>query len=110
LTEAAPPLVSAAVNCSTAVPVELLTALQPVQLVSIVAEPGETERVPFEDVPDADPPQPASRTKIGTALATSTRVCQRRRNADPGRRKRLSARQPIEGERGLCGSEVTALP
>jgi len=109
LTEAAPPLFKAAKNCSTAVP-ELLTVLQPVQLVSMVAEPGVIENVPFEDVPVAVPPHPASRTKIGTAPATSTRVCQRPSNFKPYRGLCLSARRLREGKPGLCGSVVAAVP
>jgi hypothetical protein len=103
-------------NCSTAAP-ELLVALQPVQLVSTVAVPGETENVPFEEVPDADPPQPASTTKIGRAPAASNRpflpnskLRQRPANFASGRRKRRLARQPREGKPGFCGSIVAAVP
>lgn len=109
LTEAAPPLFSVAENSSTAVP-ELLTALQPVQLVSTVAKPGEMERVPFDEVPDAVPPQPASRTKIGTAPAASNRACQRPASFAFRRGKGLLTCLPTESRRGLCGSVVSAVP
>jgi hypothetical protein len=102
-------------NCSTAAP-ELLVALQPVQLVSTVAVPGETENVPFEEVPDADPPQPASRTKIGTAPAASNRPGMPRSKLGlppaalaSGRCERLLARQILEGKSGLCGSVVAGV-
>ncbi len=110
LTEAAPPPFRVAENCSTAMPELLLTALQPVQLVSMEDEPGEIEKVPFEDLPEADPPQPASKTKIGTAPAASTRAGQRPIKFDPARSKRLSARPASEGTAGLCGSVVAAVP
>jgi hypothetical protein len=64
VTLAALPPESVAENCSTAVPV-VPVALQPVQLVSIVGVPGEIENVPFEELPDTPPPQPASANKVG---------------------------------------------
>jgi len=61
------------VNCSTAEP-ELLVALQPVQLVSMVAVPGEIENVLFEEVVDGvPPPQPASTIKAGRPANTRNR-------------------------------------
>jgi hypothetical protein len=101
VTEAAPPLFSVAVNCSTACP-KLELALQPVQLVSIETVPGDTEKVPFE-LPEAVPPQPARRTKTGTAAATSTRAGQCRGKLD-------GKRWPLKCKPGLCGFVVTAVP
>ena len=46
-TDAGPPAVSEALNCSTAVPC-LLVPLQPVQLVSIVVVPGDRLKVALE--------------------------------------------------------------
>lgn len=108
-TEAAPPPLRVAENCSTDAP-ELLVALHPVQLVSMVAVPGETANVPFDEPPDADPPQPASKTRIGTAPAASIRAGQRPKTFDTCRGKRFPARLPREGNAGLCGSVVTAAP
>jgi hypothetical protein len=109
LTEAAPPPLRVAENCSMADP-EVLTALQPVQLVSMVAEPGETEKVLLDEVPDADPPQPASKTKTGTAPAANSRAGQRRSNFVPCRCERQSPRLPSEGKPGIRGSVVAAVP
>jgi len=69
VTVAAPPLLSVAVNCSTGEP-ELLVPLQPVQLVSMDAVPGETEKVLLEELPEeveavVPPPQPANRISAG---------------------------------------------
>jgi hypothetical protein len=113
LTDAAPPPLSVAVNCSIVWPVVLLVALQPVQLVSTVAAPGEMEKVLFEEL-FADPPQPESRMKIGTAPAANIRPglpkskLDPRPNLDPRLRKRLSARFPREVAPGFCGSVVAA--
>jgi hypothetical protein len=71
VTLAAPPLESAAVNCSTAAPDELV-ALQPVQFVSIVPIPGVMDKAPFEFA-DAPPPHPASRHIAGIATTARTR-------------------------------------
>lgn len=108
LTVAAPPPVKVAENCSTAVP-ELLTVLQPVQLVSTVPEPGEMEKVPFEEAPVVEPPHPASRTKIGTAPAASNRDRQPPTNLASCPGKGLFARRPPESRPGLCGSVVAAV-
>ena len=83
--------------------------LQPVQLVSTVAEPGETESVPFDEVPDVDPPQPASSTKTGTALAARTLACQPPTNFAFRRGKGLFTCLPTESRRGLCSSVVAAV-
>jgi hypothetical protein len=111
-TEAAPPPLNVAENCSTAWPA-LLVVLQPVQLVSMVAVPGEIEKVPFDDDPDADPPQPASSTKIGTAPAASTRAGQRLKASPATFDGGTAARLPLPSPRGeiwhgRCASVVTA--
>lgn len=97
VTEAAPPLLSVAENCSTTAPEEV-AALQPVQLVSIESVVGEMENVPFDVVVEATPPpQPASTRNVGSAAIASIRAGQRPRN-DPNlpalltfRRRRRSA-------------------
>ena len=120
VTEAASPLLRAAENCSTACP-EVLRALQPVQLVSIAAVPGETESVPLDEVdePDADPPQPASKTNTGTAMTARMRAGQRpgtdalffvTGDFEPLSWKGPSARRLGKGKRRSCGSDVIALP
>ena len=106
LTVAALPL-KVAENCSTDPP-ELLVALHPVQLVSIVVDPGVTASV--DDVPVADPPQPASSTNIGMVPPASARAGQRRSSFNPGRRKQLSPSLLRESKLGLSGSVVTAVP
>ena len=64
-TGAAPPLVNVAVNCSYE-PELAFALLQPVQLVSMVAVPGETEKVLLEELVDGvPPPQPANTIKAG---------------------------------------------
>ena len=74
LTLAEPPLFSVAVNCSTAVPEELVV-LQPVQLVSTVAVPGETENAPLEELLDAiPPPQPADKSTMGRPAIANARA------------------------------------
>jgi hypothetical protein len=90
--------------------VVLLAALQPVQLVSMVAVPGETENVPPPPPPppDADPPQPARSTKTGTAAAATIRAGQRSGKSDLCRCKGLSTRRPRQSGPGICGSGVTA--
>jgi hypothetical protein len=108
VTEAAPPPLSVAVNCSKAPELEL--ALHPVQLVSMETVPGDTESVPPPPPPpEAAPPQPARRTTTGTAAAASARGCQRRSGLDPCRCKGLSTRR-LDGRQGcLCGSSVTSV-
>jgi hypothetical protein len=75
VTDAAPPPLGVAENCSTAKPEELVV-LQPVQLVSIATVPGEMDSVPPPPPPppEADPPQPASTNKAGTTPAASNRA------------------------------------
>jgi hypothetical protein len=74
-----------AVNCSKAVPDEFVV-LQPVQLVSMAAVPGEIENVLPVVTPDTDPPQPASANRAGTAAAASSRTGRCRRTWDWKRR------------------------
>ena len=74
LTLAEPPPESVARKCSTAAPEELV-ALQPVQLVSMAAVPGETEKVPFDETPDTAPPHPASTNKAGNGGSRHERPC-----------------------------------
>jgi hypothetical protein len=107
VTLAAPPLFSVAANCSKAWPVVLLVELQPVQLVSMLAVPRETEKAP-PPPPEADPPQPATRTKSGTAAAATRCAGQRRGKPDLSRCEGLTARRPLEREPGICRSVVTA--
>jgi hypothetical protein len=72
-TLAAPPEPEAE-NCSKAAPVDELLPLQPVQLVSMVAVPGETLNVALDEPPAADPPpQPASAIAAGAIAASSNR-------------------------------------
>ena len=75
VTLAAPPPESVAESCSTGVPEEL-ELLQPVQLVSIVAVVGETEKVPLEEPPVVvtPPPQPARTSRAGAANAAKLRA------------------------------------
>lgn len=89
VTLAAPPLFNVAVNCSTGEPDEPVV-LQPVQLVSIEAVPGATEKVLFDE-PVADPPQPASNRKAGTAAAPSIRAGLAMRKLDENPRRAESA-------------------
>lgn len=70
-TPAEPPL-SVAVNCSIGPP-DALVALHPVQLVSIVPEPGETERPPLEEPPPDVPPHPATTTSAGNIKLANMR-------------------------------------
>jgi hypothetical protein len=107
VTEAAPPPLRVAVNCSYTP--ELEEALQPVQLVSMVAVPDETENVPPPPPPppEADPPQPARRTRTGTAAAASIRAGRCRSKLDPCRCKGLSTRRPRERKSRRCGTVVT---
>ena len=73
VTAAAPPVFSMAVNCSSAEPE--LDALQPVQLVSMDAVPGETEKVLLvELLAEAPPPQPATRARTGRPANASRRA------------------------------------
>jgi len=60
-------------NCSTGAPEEFVV-LQPVQLVSMVAVPGEMEIVLFDELFTEPPPQPASTNKIGKKEPASIRV------------------------------------
>jgi hypothetical protein len=69
VTEAAPPELSVAVNCSAAAPLAAL-ALQPVQLVSKLAVPGAMAKTPVEGLALTPPePQPASTKTMGAAKA-----------------------------------------
>jgi len=82
------PELSVANRCSTAVPAELVE-LQPVQFVSIDADPGEMENVPL-DALEEPPPQPASKMTAGAAASASPR------KSDPwGRTNRPCLRVPI---------------
>jgi hypothetical protein len=71
-TLAALPL-NVAENCSTNPPDEVV--LHPVQLASMVAIPGEIERLPLplEEPPTNAPPQPARRTSAGNIALASMR-------------------------------------
>jgi hypothetical protein len=73
VTLGAAPLESEAVNCSTEA-FEELFELQPVQLVSIAAAPGVTDRVPPEEFMDEPEVQPASRIMAGKAPSASMRT------------------------------------
>jgi hypothetical protein len=68
----AAPLPRVAENCSIVSPDELL-ALQPVQFVSRVAVPGETFRLPLEEMPATSPPQPAMAKSTGNRTLARTR-------------------------------------
>jgi hypothetical protein len=71
VTAAAPPPASVAVNCSTDAPCELVV-LQPLQLVSMDAVPGEMEKVEFEE-PVLVPPHPAARSTAGANRSAHVR-------------------------------------
>ena len=83
LTPAVPPELRVAVNCSTAVPDELVE-LQLVQFVSMVEVVGVMEKVPFEAVPELTepPPQPATRRMMGSAVNATTRAGHFPRNGE----------------------------
>ena len=68
------PLLLDAMNCSTTP--EEVEALQPVQVVSMAAVPGETVSDPPE-APADEPPQPASRKAAGTMAAAMRRPIRR---------------------------------
>ena len=70
-TPAAPPL-SVAVNCSTSPP-DVVLMLHPAQLVSMVAVPGEMERLSLEETLLNVPPQPARTTSAGNIVPASMR-------------------------------------
>jgi hypothetical protein len=71
-TLAAPPLVSVAVNCSTAVPE--VVALQPVQFVSILPAAEEMEKLEFEELAAVMPVlHPARTSTTGNADVASRR-------------------------------------
>jgi hypothetical protein len=59
-------------NCSTTPP-DVLVALHPVQLVSIIAVPGETVRLALEAPPFTSPPQPARTKSAGNRTHAVTR-------------------------------------
>ncbi len=80
VTLAAVPLESAAVNCSTAV-FEELFVLQPVQLVSIAAVPGEIDKPPPEGSMELPEVQPASAMMAGKTPSASMRTGRRRDKA-----------------------------
>ena len=104
VTLAAPPLASVAENCSTAVPDELV-ALQPVQLVSIVAVPGEIENVPFEELAATPPPpHPASKRTV----PESPRM--RRSSTRPIRLPCQTDRYADRAATGACSSASAAFP
>jgi hypothetical protein len=85
-----------AANNSTGAP-EVLFELQPVQLVSMAAEPGEIMKVPLDALlTDVPPPQPANRSDKKTTGAES-----RRRTAELERRGRISAAAPPSARPGL---------
>jgi hypothetical protein len=71
-TLASPPL-NVAENCSTNPPGEVV--LHPVQLASMVAVPGEIERLllPLEEAVVNAPPQPARRTSAGNIAPAKIR-------------------------------------
>jgi hypothetical protein len=75
-TRAVPPLASVAGNCSTDTP-DALIALQPAQLVSILAVLGEMEKVPFEELAVAPPPHPASAISAGAKAIAKMRNANR---------------------------------
>jgi hypothetical protein len=85
VTVAAAPLESEAANFSIDAP-EVLLPLQPVQLVSMVTEPGVMEKLPFEEgfpfplveLAATPSPQPASASNAGSAVAASERAPIRR--------------------------------
>lgn len=79
VTLAAPPPDNVAENCATGAPEEF-DVLQPVQLVSIVAVPGEMEIVLFDELFTDPPPQPASTNRIGKEKPASIRAGHRRIN------------------------------
>lgn len=101
VTTAAPPLLSVAENCSIAAPADV-AALQPVQLVSIETVVGEIENVPFDVVvEEVPPPQPASRTNVGSAEIARMRAGRRPKNEPNlpallnfGRRRRSAVTDP----------------
>ena len=72
-TLAVPPL-SAAENCSTNPP-DVVVVLHPVQLASMVAVPGEIERLPLplEELLTNVPPQPARTNNAGNIAPASRR-------------------------------------
>jgi len=79
LTAAAPPEFNVAENCSMGTPEEFVV-LQPVQLVSMVAVPGETENELFDELVDATPPpQPASMKSTGRPAMARARTGHRTR-------------------------------
>ena len=72
-TDAGPPAASVALNCSAALP-GAVVELQPVQLVSRRAVPGEIEKVALEEVAATLPMlQPAMSSKPGTANSARDR-------------------------------------
>ena len=97
VTLAAPPLESAAENCSTAVPEEL--ALQPAQFVSIAAVPGEMEKTPLDEPTDGVPPQPASANRAGSAAIASARTgqCRSEWDFDSGLPERVGRFRSTDG-------------
>ena len=74
VTPAAPPPESVAENCSTVAPEE--TVLQPVQLVSMAAVPGEMAKAPLDEPTDGVPPQPASANSAIRAATARERTGQ----------------------------------
>src|SRR5208282_6293418 len=68
----AAPSPSVAENCS-ANPPDVVLMLHPVQLVSMVAVPGEMERLPLEETPFNVPPQPARTTSAGNIALANIR-------------------------------------
>ncbi len=81
VTLAAPPPERVAENCSKVAPEESV-ALQPVQLVSMAAVPGKTEKGLLDEAVDGDPPQPASANRAGSAAIASVRAGQGRNKWD----------------------------
>jgi hypothetical protein len=94
------PLLLDAVNCSAAEPDEVVV-LQPVQLVSMAAVPGETESE-LPDEPEADPPQPATTNAAGTTAAAASRPIPRATRFHPKLR-------PVRRAGGIRRSFVTTI-
>jgi hypothetical protein len=101
VTDAAPPEVSVAVNCSTGAP-DAAVELQPVQLVSMEPAVGETENSPFDELVEA-PPQPARMRNAGTAAKARAR-------AGHDWRDRANLRPPQTFERRRRSAVTDAVP
>jgi hypothetical protein len=69
--------------------------LQPVQLVSMAAVPGEMEKVRLDELPATVPPQPASAKSAGSAAIASARAgqCRNEWDFDSGLSERVFVRR-----------------